>query len=127
MKDQTKIIAALLVGAAAGAAIGLLFTEKGEGVRDDLAEYVNDLIEKSRSKAQQTANNVRDYGNNMVGKAKSKINGVMADISDYKDQVTGTVEDYAGRAAQFGDDHVNEAKSKIKASANGMNNAVQDI
>lgn len=51
MKDQTKIIAALLVGAVAGAAIGLLLApESGEELRGDIADYVNDLVEKSKDK-----------------------------------------------------------------------------
>lgn len=116
MKDQTKIIAALLVGAAAGAAIGLLLApESGSELREDIADYVNDLVEKTKTKAQDAAGDVKEYSSNLVDKAKSKWNGVVGAASDYKEQA----EAYAG-------DAYDEAKSKFKGEADDLNSNIQN-
>ncbi len=52
MSNQSKIIAALLAGVAAGAVIGLLFSpESGEENREGLAEWLHDLYDSSKEKA----------------------------------------------------------------------------
>jgi gas vesicle protein len=132
MKDQTKIIAALLVGAAAGAALSLLLApSSGSELRDDIADYVNDLVDKSKNKAQETANNVRSYGNDMVERAKSRVNDMVNNVSGYKDRISGEVKSavngYADNAHDYAEETVNEAKSKIKNTSNDVNNAVQGI
>jgi gas vesicle protein len=112
MKDQTKIIAALLVGAAAGAAIGLLLApESGSELREDIADYVNDLVEKTKDKAKVTGDDLKEYGNNLVDKAKSKLNGVLGTMSDYQDEAE----------AKFDD-----AKSAFKSEADNLNASVQN-
>ncbi|WP_158827801.1 YtxH domain-containing protein [Mucilaginibacter lacusdianchii] len=116
MKDQTKIIAALLVGAAAGAAVGLLLApESGSELREDIADYVNDLLEKTKDKAQLTADDLKEYGNTLVDKAKTKLNGVMGAAAEYKDE-----------AQNAASDAVDAAKSKVKDSANDLNTSVQN-
>lgn len=108
MKDQTKVIAALLVGAAAGAAIGLLLApESGSELREDIADYVNDLFDKAKNQAQTTASDIKDYGNSVVEKAKSKFNGLVGDASEY------------------GEEAVDTAKDKAKSTANDWNNSIQ--
>ena len=63
MKDQTRVIAALLIGAAAGAALGLLLApEKGETTRDGIADFINDLIDNAKNKAQSATNDLKEYG-----------------------------------------------------------------
>jgi gas vesicle protein len=109
MKDQTKIIGALLIGAAAGAALGLLLApDSGEGLRSDIADYVNDLLSSAKDKAQSTADDLKEYGNNAIQKAKSKM--------------ANSVEN----AADYGNNNVNEAKSKVKSTADDLNNAIQN-
>src|SRR6202000_1646479 len=101
MKDQAKIIAALLVGAAAGAALGLLFApDSGEGLRGDIADYVNDLVSSAKDKAQSTADDLRAYGNNAVEKAKARFSN---DVEN---------------AQEYATNGVNEGKAKVKATAN---------
>ena len=110
MKDQTKLIAALLIGAAAGAAVGLLLApNRGEDLRGDIADYVNDLVDSAKGKTQSAVNDLKNYGTNMVGKVKSKIYDGVDDANDY------------------GHEHITEVKSKVKATANDANNAVQAI
>ncbi|MDT3401645.1 YtxH domain-containing protein [Mucilaginibacter terrae] len=116
MKDQTKIIAALLVGAAAGAAIGLLLApESGSELREDIADYVNDLVDKTKNKAQSTAEDIKEYGTNIADKAKSKWSSVVGAASDYKDQ-----------AEEYTDDAYDEAKSKFKGEADNLNSSIQN-
>lgn len=108
MKDQAKIIAALLVGAAAGAALGLLLApDTGEGLRSDIAGYVNDLVSTAKDKAQSTVGDLKEYGSNVVDKAKSKFNSGVED------------------AREYGDNGINEAKSKVKVTANDLNDSIQ--
>jgi gas vesicle protein len=115
MKDQTKVIAALLVGAAAGAAIGLLLApESGSELREDIADYVNDLFEKAKNQAQNTVGDVKDYTSSVVDKAKSKFNGVVGDANDYKDEAVDAAQSKA-----------DEAKDKVKSTANDWNNSIQ--
>lgn len=123
MKDQTKIIAALLVGAAAGAAIGLLLApESGSELREDIADYVNDLVEKTKDKAKITADDVKDYGNTLVDKAKTKFNGVLGNLSDYKEEAEGKFD----QAKAYAADAYEEGKSKVKGEADDLNGTVQN-
>lgn len=137
MKDQTKVIAALLVGAAAGAAIGLLLApESGSELREDIADYVNDLFEKAKSQAQTTAGEVKDYassaadkaknyGTDLAEKAKSKFNDLVGDAEDYKNEAVDAAQSkgkqYANEAKSYG----NDAKDRVKSTANDWNNSIQ--
>ncbi len=54
MKDQTRVIAALLIGAAAGAALGLLLApEKGETIRDGIADYIMIWLKPAKKRLKQ--------------------------------------------------------------------------
>ena len=120
MKDQTKIIAALLVGAAAGAALGLLLApDSGETTRDSIAEYINDLIEAAKDKAQTTASGVKDYSNNVYNNAKSKISGLVGDAVDHGDEAINNVKSKASDAAD-------QAKAKVKSSADDLHNIIHN-
>src|ERR1700733_13947970 len=91
MKDQTRVIAALLIGAAAGAALGLLLApEKGETVREGIADYINDLVEAAKNKAQSATNDIKEFGSNIYDQAKSRVSGVVNEASDYRDEAIGS-------------------------------------
>jgi len=125
MKDQTKIIAALLVGAAAGAALGLLLApDSGAGTRDGIAEYINDLIESAKDKAQTTASGVKDYSNSVYNNAKTKINDLVGD--DVIGNVKSKASDVADQAKAYGEDAVNNAKAKAKSNLDDLNTIVHN-
>lgn len=123
MKDQTKIIAALLIGAAAGAALGLLLApEKGEKTRDDIADFVNDLVEAAKDKAQAAGSGIKEYSGTVYDKAKSRFSSVADKVSDYKDAAVETAHDLKDKAQS----KFEEAKSKVKNGANDLNHSVQN-
>jgi gas vesicle protein len=123
MKDQGKIIIALLAGAAVGAAIGLLLApSSGSQLREDIADYVDDVISSARNKAEATANNLREYGNT----AKSKFRSAVDDLSEYKDGVVGNVKSKASNLADAGREAVNHVKSRVQSGADDLNDSVQD-
>lgn len=128
MKDQTRVIAALLIGAAAGAALGILLApEKGETLRDGIADYINELLEATKNKAQATGSNIKEYGNNAVEKVKTKFSGMVNDVYDYEGDVVNSAKNEAKNIHDKAMHNFNGAKSKIKSTAADMNDAVQDM
>ena len=126
MKDQTKVIAALLIGAAAGAALGLLLApEKGETLRDGIADYINDLLEAAKDTAQAKTNDIKQYGNSIYDKAKAKFSGAADDVNDYKDATVSTVKAKAHDLNDEAHGKISEAKSKLKNGSNEVNDAIQ--
>jgi len=123
MKDQTKIIAALLIGAAAGAALGLLLApEKGETIREGIADYIDDLLEAAKNKAQSTTNDLREFGSSIIDQAKSKFSG----LTHYADDAFNSAKSKVKETADMASDQFDEAKSRVKNTANDWNNSVQN-
>ena len=87
MKDTTKLIAALLIGAAAGAALGILLApEKGETVRDGIADFFADLFDNAKQRAQSTSNELKQRGGQAYERARTKFRGAIDEIIDHKDE-----------------------------------------
>jgi len=122
MKDQSRVIAALLIGAAAGAVLGLLFApDSGEGTRGAISDYTGDLVGKAKSKA----NDLKDYGNNAVDKVRSRFNSAADDLYNYRDGVESNVRDKANNIANDVQNHVDNAKARVKNSADNVNDSIQ--
>lgn len=83
MDNKTKLVVGVLAGAAAIAAVGLLFsTDKGTEIREEVTDYLADLVKTVKSKAQQTADNLADLKENAIKSAKSSINGKVNDVAE---------------------------------------------
>jgi gas vesicle protein len=127
MKDQSKLIAALLVGAAAGAVLGLLFApDKGEETRGSLAGYADDLVGNAKDRARSAADQLREYGNSAYEKAKSKFGSAADDLYNYRDGVSDEIRSNADDVADDAQDHVNKAKSKVKDVADDVNDSIEN-
>ena len=126
MKDQTRVIAALLIGAAAGAALGLLLApEKGETLRDGIADYINDLVDGAKEKAAAKANDIKQYGSGLYDKAKSKINDVTGELIDYRDDAVEAARTKGQNLKDEAQRRFNEGKAHVKNGSNDVNDTIQ--
>ena len=77
MSDHTKTLTALLVGAAAGAVLGLLFApDKGTNMRNKLMKFGRDTGEELGSYIDEGVS----YAKNKFDEGKSKANSIADDI-----------------------------------------------
>ncbi len=83
MSDNTKVVAALLVGLAAGAALGILFApDKGNETRDKLSESLKNLGDSIKETASKEIENLLAIKDKVVDNIKSKISGVEQEYQD---------------------------------------------
>jgi len=75
MNDNAKIVAALLAGLAAGAAVGLLFApEKGADTREKLNESLKDLGEAIKERSAEQKEHINELKDKLVSTIKGKVN-----------------------------------------------------
>jgi len=83
MKDNSKVVVALLAGLAAGAALGILFApEKGNETRDKLAESLKNLGDSIRETAAAEIDNLVGMKDKIVENLKTKIKGAEEEYQD---------------------------------------------
>ena len=83
MNDNTKVVVALLVGLAAGAALGVLFApDKGTETRDKLADSLKNLGDSIKETASAEIENLINLKDKVVGNIKSKISGAEEEYQD---------------------------------------------
>ncbi len=74
MNDGSKTVVALLVGLAAGAALGILFApDKGTDTRDKLSDSLKNLGDSIKEKAANEIDNLSGFKDKVVSNIKSKI------------------------------------------------------
>ena len=75
MANSGKILAALLVGAAAGAALGLLFApDKGSETRKKMAGKASELTDEIKERYNKSKEAVNDIKERMTGKTEEVKN-----------------------------------------------------
>ncbi|MEO6981029.1 MAG: YtxH domain-containing protein [Mucilaginibacter sp.] len=83
MNDNSKVFVALLVGLAAGAALGVLFApDKGNETRDKLAESLKNLGDSIKETASAEIENLINLKDKVVGNIKSKISSAEEEYQD---------------------------------------------
>ncbi len=102
MSSSSKSFIAFLAGVAAGTAIGILFApEKGEvtrdlistrlsDYRDQLKNFINDLIERGEEVAAEFAggdNNAKQEGKKVVNEARQKAEKLLEDVEGLMNQI----------------------------------------
>lgn len=74
MNDNTKVVAALLAGLAAGAALGILFApDKGSDTREKLNDSLKDLGDALKERTSEQANHVSDLADKLISTVKNKL------------------------------------------------------
>lgn len=74
MNDNTKVVAALLAGLAAGAALGILFApDKGTETRDKLNDSLKDLGDALKERSAEQMEHLNDIKEKMIAVVKEKI------------------------------------------------------
>lgn len=83
MKDNSKVVVALLAGLAAGAALGILFApDRGNETRDKLSESLKNLGDSIRETAATEIDNLVGMKDKIIDNIKTKIKGAEDEYQD---------------------------------------------
>jgi len=83
MSDNAKVVAALLAGLAAGAALGVLFApDKGSETRDKLNDSLKDLGDALKERSAEQMEHLNDFTDKIIAAVKSKLNKNAQTVED---------------------------------------------
>lgn len=99
MTDNSKVLAALLAGLAAGAAIGILFApEKGTETRDKLNDSLKNLGETIKDRAAEEINHLSEFKDKVVSSLKSKLQSAEEEYAAVESKAKSTVNKTVNKA-----------------------------
>jgi gas vesicle protein len=91
MNDNTKVIAALLAGLAAGAALGILFApDRGSETRDKLNDALKNLGDAIKDRAAEEIEKLSSFKEDVVDKIKTGFNKDQGFDPSMQDQTTAS-------------------------------------
>lgn len=97
MNDNTKVLAALLAGMAAGVAIGILFApDKGSDTRDKLSNSLKDMGDSIKNRATDEVNNLTNFKEKMMDGVKSGVKKGEHEYSRARNAVDSTFDKTEG-------------------------------
>src|SRR6476660_4123261 len=99
MNDNSKVLAALLAGLAAGAAIGILFApEKGSETRDKLNDSLKNLGDSIKDRAADEIGNLTEFKDKVVESIKNKLKGAEEEYVNAKETVSKAASSASSKA-----------------------------
>ncbi|MGB4398289.1 MAG: YtxH domain-containing protein [Daejeonella sp.] len=99
MNDNSKILAAMLAGLAAGAAIGILFApDRGSETRDKLNDSLKNLGDSIKDRAADEIGNLSEFKDKVVDSIKTKLRGAEEEYVAAKASTSNAVSNAAGSA-----------------------------
>lgn len=101
MNDNSKILAALLAGLAAGAAIGILFApERGSETRDKLNDSLKNLGDSIKDRAADEIGNLSEFKDKVVDSIKTKLRGAEEEYVAATTSASAAVSDATSNASK---------------------------
>lgn len=113
--NTTNAVAALLTGAALGAAFGILYApQSGKDTRDQLKEEAGKAKEKIGKQYEDLSHQVTDYASTAKSKFEKRINKLFNKASDQADDILANMEEELDELRKKNQELVKEL-DKLKA------------
>ena len=92
MSNTNKVLSALLIGAAAGAVLGILFApDKGEETRERIAGSANDLADSLKEKLNEGKSLINDLASRIINTSDYLSNKAQEEIKYANNKVKHAV------------------------------------